>query len=525
MPVKLLRILIYILLICKGSAIFAQEPGSLKWSYTTTGEIYSSPAVDLDGVIYVGANDDTEDGINDNQVVAINPDGTLKWKVEVGDWVDSSPALSPDGVLYIGSWDGFLYALDMETGAEIWKFESFGVIDGSPAIGKDGVIYFGNGENALYAVNPDGTPAWTITSGPNAGDASPVLFDDWVDGSPTIDTNGNIWVGDLFGNFSQIAPDKTELWTVDLGFGIPTSPAIGPDGTVYIGDDDGFVIAITPGVSNPKWAVDTGPTGIESSPVIDPDGTIYIGTSADNVYAFDGQTGAVKPGWPFTEPTDVVYSTPAIAEDGTVYVGSGDRKLYAVTSGGSKLWSFETGGFVDSSPAIGPDGTVYVGSTDGKLYAIHGNSPLGFSRWPKYRGSLEATGSVDPYRKWVEDQGVTEANPLSDPDNDGLENILEWGFCTNPKVASLSDVKFPFTLLSGTDLLLEAEWLEEARGMGFEFSDNLFDWSDLDLNSPESYAWFDSFSVENLGIKKRTLLRFNVQASPPKFFRLTGTQH
>jgi len=524
--VKLLNIFLILFIVSKGFTALGQEPGTLKWSYATTGEIYSSPAVDMDGVIYVGVNDDSEDGVNDNKVIAVNPDGTLKWETEVGDWVDSSPALAPGGVLYVGSWEGFLYALDTETGSELWKFESFGVIDGSPAVGKDGVIYFGNGENALYAVNPDGTPVWTIASGPNAGDASPFLFDDWVDGSPTLDDDGNVWVGDLFGNFSQIAPDKTELWSVDLGFGIPTSPAIAEDGTIYIADNDGFVIAVTPGVEAPKWAFNTGLSGIESSPIIGPDGTVYIGTSEDSIYAFDGQTGAVKPGWPFTDPTDVVYSTPAIAENGTVYVGSGDRNLYAISSGGAKLWSYQTGGFVDSSPAIGPDGTIYVGSTDGKLYAIYGDSPLSFSsRWPKYRGSLEANGCVDPYRKWIEDEDVAEANPLSDPDNDGLENILEWGFCTNPNVAGWSDVKFPFTVLTGEGLVLEAEWLEDARGMGYEFSDNLFDWNELDLDSPESYTWFDSLSIEDLGTKKRTQLHLNILESPPKFFRLTGTQH
>ncbi|SVC01373.1 uncharacterized protein METZ01_LOCUS254227, partial [marine metagenome] len=41
---------------------------------------------------------------------------------------------------------------------------------------------------------------------------------------------------------------------------------------------------------------------------------------------------------------------------------------------GTKLWEFETGGYVFSSPAIGSDGTVYVGSDDKKLYALSGKS-------------------------------------------------------------------------------------------------------------------------------------------------------
>ena len=361
------------------NGLIAQNPGELKWSYATGGEIYSSPALSVDGTLFIGVNDNVDDEVNSNRIVALNPDGSLKWESPMGDWADSTPAISTDGILYIGCWDGFLYAFDCETGEEVWKFETFGVIEGSPAIGKDGVIYFGNGENQLYAVNPDGTPAWVNG---NAGEASPLEFSDWVDSSGTFDAQGNLWIADLFGNLSQVAPNKSVVWSVDLGAGIPTSPAIAEDGTVYIGDEDGYVIAITPGNDIPKWFFNTGLEGIESSPVLGPDGTVYIGTGDDRVFAFDGQTGAVKSGWPFTEPGDVVYSTPAIAENGTVYVGSGDRNLYALSSGGQKLWSFATGGFVDSSPAIGYDGTVYFGSTDGNVYAVYGDSPLSFSRWP-----------------------------------------------------------------------------------------------------------------------------------------------
>lgn len=519
-----MRTVICLVILGLTSAIVrGQDPGTLKWSFTTTGEVFSSPTIDIDGVIYVGVNDAVEDEVNDNRVIALNPDGALKWEAVVGDWIETVPALGQDGVLYVTSWDGYLYALDCETGAEIWKFETFGIIESSPAIGEDGVVYFGNSENALYAVNPDGTPAWETVN--NGGEADPFLFDDWVDGSPTLDDQGNIWVGDLFGNLKQIAPNKTELWSVDLGFGIPASPAIAQDGTVYIADEDGFVIAITPGNQNPKWSFNTGFEAIESSPIIGPNGVVYVGSGSDSVYAFDGQTGAVISGWPFTEPTDVVYSTPAIAENGTVYIGSGDSKLYAVSDTGVKLWEFDTAGFVDSSPAIGPDGTVYFGSTDGKVYAVHGDSPLGFSRWPKHRGSLAANGRVDPYRLWVEEQGLSEPNPASDPDGDNLENFLEWAFCTDPQVAGLNDAKFPFTTLAGGDLLLDAEWLEKASAMRIEFSENLFDWEDLDLGTPENYSWLDGVSSQKVNDKLQVQLDMNLAVATPNFFRLKGIQN
>ena len=65
--------------------------------------MYSSPAV-VDGVVYVGSNDD--------YVYALDArSGELRWRYETGGDVDSSPAVV-DGVVYVGSEDDYVYALD-----------------------------------------------------------------------------------------------------------------------------------------------------------------------------------------------------------------------------------------------------------------------------------------------------------------------------------------------------------------------------------------------------------------------------
>ena len=64
-----------------------------------------------------------------------------------------------------------------------------------------------------------------------------------------------------------------------------------------------------------------------SSPAIGSDGTVYIGSNDKKLYALNGQSGAKK--WEFVMG-DIVGSSPVIASDGTVYVGSFDNKLYAL---------------------------------------------------------------------------------------------------------------------------------------------------------------------------------------------------
>jgi len=119
---------------------------------------------------------------------------------------------------------------------------------------------------------------------------------------------------------------------------------------------------------------------VYSSPAIGSDGTVYVGSNDNKLYAINGKSGVKL--WEF-ETGGWVTSSPAIGPDGTVYVGSG-FKLYAINGkSGVKLWEFETGDSVVSSPAIGSDGTVYVGSYDDKLYAIKTDSKgPAKSPWP-----------------------------------------------------------------------------------------------------------------------------------------------
>ena len=78
--------------------------GSQKWAFTTKGSVNSSPAIDKDGVIYVGSKD--------NNLYALNPtDGSLKWSFPTTGEVISSPANGWDGSVYVGSGDGKLYAI------------------------------------------------------------------------------------------------------------------------------------------------------------------------------------------------------------------------------------------------------------------------------------------------------------------------------------------------------------------------------------------------------------------------------
>ena len=91
---------------------------------------------------------------------------------------------------------------------------------------------------------------------------------------------------------------------------------------------------VQPSASNPEakkpgvalWEFETG-DWVNSSPAIGSDGTVYVGSLDKKLYALDGKSGVKL--WEF-KTGHWVFSSPAIGPDGTVYIGSYDKKLYAI---------------------------------------------------------------------------------------------------------------------------------------------------------------------------------------------------
>lgn len=206
---------------------------------------------------------------------------------------------------------------------------------------------------------------------------------------------------------------------------VVSSPAVGPDGTVYFGCYDGYLYALNGANASLKWKRKLG-VFVTSSPSLSADGTIiYIGSgnlSANDDISGDNGLHAVRSSdgshlWTFKTKARV-ESTPSIGTDGTLYFGSADQFIYAVDSGGSLKWRYFTGSEVNSSPAIGADGSIYIGSYDGYFYAL-----------------LPEKGEL----KWRFDVGeVVHASPALGPDGTIYFGALDRRFyALNPDDGSL----------------------------------------------------------------------------------------
>jgi outer membrane protein assembly factor BamB len=394
-------------------------------------DLDSSPAVGEDGTIYIGSLS--------RQLYAINPDGTLKWTFDTGDAINGSAAIGSDGTIYIGSMDRQVYAINPD-GTLQWVVPTKSVFSSSPAVGVDGTIYIGSRQmediifpcgNAVvglfYAISPQGKIKWQAEL---SGDihSSPAVADDGTIYVGTTGDNNFIFDREVIcdenseyppsaidpgrpvnGHLYAINPDGTIKWDFRAVGDVDSSPAIGIDGTIYVGSDAsirffgedrtilkpenpltfGYLYAINPD-GTLRWYFDAF-GHVDSSPVIGSDGTIYIGSDKNDFFALNPD-GSIK--WIYPTRGDI-NSTPAIADDGTIYFGTNadfDDDVYALNPDGTVKWRFDTGGSVNSSPSIGSDGTVYIGSKDNKLYALKAGSALANTPWPKFHKDLNNTG-------------------------------------------------------------------------------------------------------------------------------------
>ncbi len=340
--------------------------GTLEWPYDIAGSsagIPSPASIGADGTIYVGSSA----GI----LYAFTPTtGALKWTyptVSGGSFYNSAPAIGADGTIYIANSN--LYALSPK-GALDWSATNLG--GGPPAIGADGTIYENGANGNLYALSPtNGSVKWSYPIGS-------------ISNAPAIGENGMIYIsGYAFpqngivgftavtatnGYTYEFAANGELIWSSNVSSG--SSVAIGADGTLYMASNSSTLYALSP-TGAQKWSYTTdGP--IEGSPAIGTDGTIYIGTfnlTSNDVYALNPD-GSLK--WAINL-ADRMLGSPAIGADGTIYMVGLTGTLYALRpADGSVRWSYAGGGSGGASfPVIGLDGTIYYGNANGTFFAIH----------------------------------------------------------------------------------------------------------------------------------------------------------
>lgn len=151
------------------------------------------------------------------------------------------------------------------------------------------------------------------------------------------------------------------------GIGSSASPAIGPDGTIYIGANNSNFYAIGPD-GQMRWLFEAERelAGIWSTAALSSDGrSAYFGANKGGIYALETSTG--KEQWRFNIYGSI-YASPGLDKDGVLYAGTTVGHIYALdTASGKPLWDYNAAQEVWSDPSIRPDGSLVMADRKGRV--------------------------------------------------------------------------------------------------------------------------------------------------------------
>lgn len=312
--------------------------GAKIWEFKAAGDMVFGPTIGPDGTIYQGSWD--------KYFYAVKPDGTLKWKYLTKGAISYPSSIDKNGNIYLGGGDahfgpdGNIYAFE-PGGKLLWTYDTKTLRVGSPAIGYDGLLYFPASPD-LFVLNIEGKLVWK--KGP-----------------------------DFTTSPQDEAVNKIPSGTSDISSSAPCPPPPAPCGNANGGVQGGA----QGGPSGMKISADMEVIAGIITPALSPDGLIYIGNPQGKFMAIDAKTQAIK--WSHQtgknpDPQGIDYGLPSfviVDKDGTSYFGAFDHKFYAIDKNGKVKWSFETGDKItEASPAIDANGTLYFTSEDGYIYAI-----------------------------------------------------------------------------------------------------------------------------------------------------------
>lgn len=347
----------------------AVQPTEL-WRVCTGGSIASAPTLAGDGTVLFSSHD--------RHVYAVTAQGALRWKHRTGDMVWSAAALlsrggatapgAEDALVLVGSDDDKLHALRLSDGAVAWQLAPGGCRRATGrgpeaarcdiedvTLSERGVAYFAGA--AIYAASPDGKILWTYTP------EFPPDKKPHCSSAPALAPDGSLRAV-CQDKLYSLGPDGSKRWQVEGPGEFDSAPAIGPDGTAYVGDEARRLLAID-AAGQPRFSfISGGP--VRAAPALRSDGFVIFG-------AYDGVLYALRPdgtlAWTFAT-ADSIQSAPLVDADGAVVFGSRDNRVYALNPDGKLRWSLVLEEDIDGPPALGPDGTLYIGSDDRCLHAF-----------------------------------------------------------------------------------------------------------------------------------------------------------
>lgn len=200
-----------------------------EWTIALGGTDYASPAIGQNGQIY------TSDGAALIAVRDYGDHGGVAWKFPVTKMIEVSPAVAPDGTVVIGTNNDLEYGVHPD-GTKAWGFRIHDYTYSSTSIRPDGMGVFADNSGRIRLFSSKtGTVIRTLAP------ATPGKEHVWT--SVVLDAKGDTYWASTTHHVYGYAPDGSKLFTAQVDSDVWSYPALGADGTLYLGTTAGTVYA------------------------------------------------------------------------------------------------------------------------------------------------------------------------------------------------------------------------------------------------------------------------------------------
>ena len=410
-------------------------------------------AVDGQGDIYVSAESNGRVELH-----ALDRNGDERWRVDrygTQNFI-SDPVVGLNGVeeqVYVSvgyGWPrtGSIHAYSTE-GRPLWSRDLTDIGHPHICVGENGTIFVYGYWSDVVALEPSGGETLWTWSYPKKGSVQ--LTFPGIAASPEL-----LIFGDLSNEIYAVAAETgTTIWRETTTHGFVNGVAIDEERSIYLAlstySGTGGLLKLNRH-GEEQWHFPVGGR-YALGPAIGADGTVYVGSPDGHLHAIDPD------GWPhWSSDLEVALGAPAVGEDGTIYVAQAVNRsqsptLFAVTPSGEDWESAPLNLYTHphAVPRVTDDGRLYVATAGlaGKVYAFDVPSRgLADSPWPMLFHDIQGTnysGNEPEHPPQIAslsdvslEAGRTLRIPVRAIDHDGDDIRFELGSVT-PTFVSLRD--------------------------------------------------------------------------------------
>ncbi len=328
---------------------------------------------------------------------ARGPRGKVKerWSIKLGASVTGA-VVGGDGTVFVGDGTGRVHAVSA-AGKKLWSHKAKGAILSTPAIDARGTIWVGRAGPKLYGYPPNGDV-----------DAAEVIHIGSPHTSPAIGPDGTLYIATKAGTLFAVR-DRAIVWRYPGSkrqYPPLNAPTVGADGMIYEIEWGGLVHAISP-AGKKRWVIRPTQHGsITAWPIAMPDGSSMIGFANTGVTLLDAK-GALQRSFGLADGDRA--EALSVDSKGNVYVASHTSAACVFVHGrtGKQLRQLQANNWIYDAVTLDADDVAYFGSLM-NLYAYDAKGKLLWHARARGRTTSPVIGS-DGTLYITTDQGYLQA--------------------------------------------------------------------------------------------------------------------